>query len=128
MCTHTTPIQLDKLMLQTKIRISNLQSIEYDSHYSLMEERANENREMTVGSGRIRAIQAHYNRKWFYLYLSSGKGWLKKLMKMKAPSDGLLTLAIAKQLTMSYPFISQNIFHSIFVYVPRGILIQIIFQ
>jgi len=32
-----------------------------------MEERANENREMTAGSKRIHAIQAHYKRKWFYL-------------------------------------------------------------
>jgi len=35
-------------------------------------------------------IQAHYKRKWFYLWLYSGKGWLKKLMEMEAPSDGLL--------------------------------------
>ena len=33
----------------------------------LIEQRANENREMTAGSRRIHAIQAHYKRKWFYL-------------------------------------------------------------
>ena len=55
---------------------------------ALIEERANENREMTAGSKRIYTIQAHHNRKWFYFY--SGKGWLKKLIEMEASSDGLL--------------------------------------
>ena len=45
---------------------------------------------MTAGSRRIHAIQAHYKRKWFYLYLYSGKGWLKKLIKIEAPSDRLM--------------------------------------
>ena len=48
---------------------------------------------MTAGSRRIHATQAHYKRKWFYLYIYSGKSWLKKLMKMEAPSDGLLAFA-----------------------------------
>ena len=34
---------------------------------TLIEERANENREMIAGSRRIHAIQAHNKRKWFYL-------------------------------------------------------------
>ena len=34
---------------------------------ALIKERANENREMTAGSRRFHAIQAHYKRKWFYL-------------------------------------------------------------
>ena len=34
---------------------------------ALIEERANDNTEMTAGSKRIHAIQAHYKRKWFYL-------------------------------------------------------------
>ena len=42
--------------------------------FALIEERANEKGEMTAGSRRIHAIQAHYKRKWFYLQLYSGKG------------------------------------------------------
>ena len=34
---------------------------------ALIEERANENREMIAGSRRIHVIQAHHKRKWFYL-------------------------------------------------------------
>ena len=61
-----------------------------------IEETANENREMIAGSRRIHAIQAHYKRKWFYVQLHSGKGCLKKLMEMEAPSDGLLCRHIWK--------------------------------
>ena len=56
---------------------------------------------MKAGSKRIHAIQAHYKRKWFYLGLYLGKGWLKKLIEMEAPSDGLLIVC-------AYSFIKQT--------------------